>query len=499
MKTPLLLAALFVCLPTFAGDDEVPFEEFGKSFLKTHFKAKTVAELPLAKLHDENTVHGTFGVFEIAYPTWQIGEKGHAEDLRSIAAALLQVQIRWIDWLAKGNAKAEAPKADAETLIAWTKTWKMPTLAKAENGKETDLFKLLGANEAQNKAAADLTAFMTSPDVLGVAPKNGDKVHVLFAPTRLDFVQLMGYTGMLDPTQQKQLWNKSSTVWTAYWLDWTLVLALEYPPWNDDKEFKNGLSMNKFEPTGMIEHTLQHSMLAFLWMNYGDSDALYLNQAQAMNMVIEVAGEINALEGDGGRGTTGGKTEAYSKFVPGGNPGGGFLPPVSAAGQDSLKTNPWHEGLGKDHFAAALRKGQKAGLLQLHKDNPTGLDPDVAKNKNGNFALTASNSGKKHVVSAPFVGVPAKALVYPATEYIPDFKEFFRAYKCAFYWWMQTQGAGAESAAKYGELMRALATREETKSLDDVVLDIYKVPLSSKSVDTDSLEWRFLDWLAKGK
>lgn len=501
MNSILLVAALCVCLPTtLAGDDEVPFEKFGKEFLETHFKAKTVSEVPLAKLHDEHCVHGTLGTFEIAYPTWQIGGKGHAEDLRSIAMALLQVQIHWIDWLAKGDAKAEAPKADAETLIAWVKSWKMPVLAKAENGKEQlDLFKLLGATDAQNKAAADLTAFMMSPDVLGVAPKNGDRAHLLFAPTRLDFVQMMAYTGMLDETQKKQLWNKSSTLWTAFWVDWTLVLALEYPPWSEDKKFETGLSMNKFEPTGMLEHTLQQAMLALLWMDYGDNDALYLNQAQAMNMVIEVVGEINALEGDGGRGTTGGKTEAYEKFVPGGNPGGGFLPPISAAGQDSLKTNPWHEGLGKDHFAAALRKGQKAGLLQLHKDFPTGLDPALAKDKNGHFVLTGESNAKKHVVNAPFVGAPAKAQPYPSTEFIPDYKEFFRAYKCCFYWWLQTQAAGDASATKYAALLRALGTRDTSKTFDDVVLEVYGTPLSSKSVDVDALEWHFLDWLAKGK
>jgi hypothetical protein len=502
MKTFLLLCALLACLPTFAGDDEVPFEEFGKTFLKTHFKAKAVTEVPLAKLHDEHTVHGTFGVFEIAYPTWAIGEKGRVEDLRSITTALLQLQEHWIDWLAKGKPGTEAPKANAETLIAWVKTWKPADFSKAETATDKDIFALLGANDGQKKAAAELGAYLLSPEVLGGPPKNAEKVHLLFAPTRLDFVHMIAYTGLLDPTQQAQLWTKQASTWTAFWLEWTLVLALEYPPWGDDKSFETGLSMNKYEATGMLEHTLQQSMLALLWMVYGDSDALYLNQAQAMNMVIEVVGEINALEGEGGRATTGGHTEPYEKFVPGGNSSGGFLPPISAAPQDQLKTNFWHEGLGKDHFLAPLRKGQVAGYKQLQKDNPHGLDPAMAKDHSSHFALTSATNGKKTVVTAPFFGEASKTKPYPPTDFIPDYREFFRAYKCAFYWWIQTQGdkAGAEaSAAKYSKLLTTLVTRDPSKKIDDIIAEIYGVPLSGKNMDTDSLEWRFLEWIAKGK
>jgi hypothetical protein len=505
MKLLLLAAALIACLPSaLAGDDEVPqFAEFGKKFLKTRLKTEKVADVPAAKLHDQFCVHGAFGAFEIAYPTWAITEKGRPEDLRAITMALLQVQQRWIDWLAKGKpaaeiAKADAAKADAETLVAWVKTWKPAAFSKAESAADKDLYVLLGGTDAHKQAAKRLAEFINKPDALGVAPKTGDQTHLLFAPTRLDFVQLLAYTGMLDPTQQAQLWTSGAVKWTGFWLEWTLVLALEYPPWTEDKKFETGLSMNKFEPTGMLEHTLQQSMLAFLWMVYGDNDALYLNQAQAMNMVIEVVGEINALEGEGGRGTTGARTEAYEKFVPGGNPSGGTLPPISAAPFDTMKTNPWHEGMGKDHFLAPLRKGQKAAMPQLKKDNPHGLDPMVVKDKNAHFVISAADS-RKHVITAPFFGKFSKEQPYPPGEFIADYKEFFRAYKCAFFWWMQTEGAGDASAAKYAELMRTLATREPDVAFDDVVAKIYGVPLSGKNLETDSLEWRFLDWLAKGK
>jgi hypothetical protein len=41
--------------------------------------------------------------------------------------------------------------------------------------------------------------------------------------------------------------------------------------------------------------------------------------------------------------------------------------------------------------------------------------------------------------------------------------------------------------------------RAEGQTIDAIVQATYGLPLSGKNGDTDSLEWRFLDWLAKGK
>jgi hypothetical protein len=56
-----------------------------------------------------------------------------------------------------------------------------------------------------------------------------------------------------------------------------------------------------------------------------------------------------------------------------------------------------------------------------------------------------------------------------------------------------------ESQAKYTKLMKAMANRAEGQTIDAIVQTTYGLPLSGKNGDTDSLEWRFLDWLAKGK
>ncbi|MBL8859643.1 MAG: hypothetical protein JNL28_14140 [Planctomycetes bacterium] len=503
MKT--LLFALLLCLPAVVDekkDDSLPLDEFGKTFLKTRFKASAADEMPFDKLRAEHCVHGVFGTFDIAYPIWSLGEKGHVDDLRALATTLIQVQVHWIDWLAKGDERTAAPKADAETLLAWIKGWKPANFSKAENAPDKDLFVLLGATDAQKAASKRLGDFIGKPDVLGVAPKDGRITQILFAPTRLDFVHLLGYAGLRDPTQQPMLWTNKATTWTNFWIDWNIVMALEYPPWADDKEFKTGLSMNKFEPTGMLQHTVQHAMLTFLWMVYGDNDGIHINQAQAMSMAIEVCGEINALEGDGGRGTTGAATNAYEKFVPGGNSAGGVLPPIPAMPFDGMKTDPWHENLGRDYFTLPLRKGQKAGAKAVAKDGPDGLDSRIMRDKTAHFAIFSLDRSKRYVVTAPFMGEHAKIRAYPPVQFVTDFREFFRAYKCGFNHWLQTQGdkAGPEaSAAKYREFMRAMAARDEGTKIDAVVQKVYGIPLSGKDSEGESLEWSFLEWLAKGK
>ena len=327
-------------------------------------------------------------------------------------------------------------------------------------------------------------------------------MQLVFAPSRRDFIELVGYAGLLEPPRQPELWIKNATTWTTFWMGWTLVIGLEYPSWTKDDEFKLGASMNKYEPTGMVQHVVQQAQNALLWMCYGENDALYLEQALALNMAIEVCGEANALEGDSGHGNTGAHTDPYEKFVPGAPPPGGALPAIPAAPLDQVKVNQWRKSLGKDHFAGPLRKGQKDGAKQVAKERPANVDPKLVKDKNAHFLLLGSDEVTHYVVSAPFFGAHAKEKPYPPVLFIIDYREFFRAYRSGFFHWLQTQAdpAGAEpSAEKFRTLLKKLATREPDKSFEALVAEVYGVPLSDRNGEVDSLEWRYLGWLAKGK
>src|SRR5437016_114105 len=148
MKSLLLSMLALAGAPTLLHDDAIPFADFGKAFLKTHFKTEVATDMPVEKVREQHCAHVTLGIFDISYPAWGLGEKQRVDDLRALATALVQVQIHWIDWLAKGDKAADAPKADAETLIAWIKTWRPAEVARVETGATKDLFALLGAKEA---------------------------------------------------------------------------------------------------------------------------------------------------------------------------------------------------------------------------------------------------------------------------------------------------------------------------------------------------------------
>ena len=201
MKTLCLALCLLFAAPFLdKNEDALPLGDFGKSFLKSHFKLEAATDMPVVKLRNEHCVHGVFGTFDIAYPVWQLSDKQHVEDLRSIATTLVQLQVHWMDWLAKGDERLKTPKADADALLAWIKSWKPAALAKASSAPDKDLFTLFGASPEVKAASKGLGAFIAKPDVLGVAPRDGKLTSVLFAPTRRDFIELLGYAGMLDAT-----------------------------------------------------------------------------------------------------------------------------------------------------------------------------------------------------------------------------------------------------------------------------------------------------------
>jgi hypothetical protein len=48
-------------------------------------------------------------------------------------------------------------------------------------------------------------------------------------------------------------------------------------------------------------------------------------------------------------------------------------------------------------------------------------------------------------------------------------------------------------------LIEGQATRDKDAPLHAVVEKVYGLPMSAADGTTDSLEWRFLEWLAKSK
>ncbi|MFN0008034.1 MAG: hypothetical protein ACKVXR_09020 [Planctomycetota bacterium] len=505
MKTLVLSIAGFLlpALPAAAATIEGPsYADLGKAYLADHGKVADASLLPIEKIRSDWCVHLELGAFDPAFPFEYLSEKKHFEQLKVLSTVLLEMQIHWVAWMGSDPKVLETARADIQSLQAWIKAWRPAALANVARAEDRDLYVLMGAKEPQLKARDRLRELLCKPDVLGVAPRDGMPVRILFAPTRREFVELIGYMGLADPAKQADHWVPDATEWTNFWIGWDFVIALEYPPWSPDPKFHTGLPMDKFSKTGLEEHALLQAGNALQWLVYGADGAPYIHQAVAMNLAIAVCGQLNALEGDGwGYGTTGGRTNPYERFVPGGNSSGGLLPPIPAASQDTLKKGRWREGLGADYFALPLRKGQKNGLKMLAKEGPEHLAKVIAEDKAAHFLLVAPDESDKYVVSAPFFGPAAKEKPYPPTSVILDYREFFRAYKSGFTHWLKTESdpkdpKGCE--ARFRDLLRKMHGRDPESPFEDLVQEIYSLPLSAKNGETDSLEWRYLEWLARG-
>src|SRR5262249_34736673 len=116
------------------------------------------------------------------------------------------------------------------------------------------------------------------------------------------------------------------------------------------------------------------------------------------------------------------------------------------------------------------------------------------------FPIMGPTGEDRQSVSAPFLGPYANEKPYPAQNVLLDYREFFRAYKCCFFAWMQLNADkdnADSSAVKFRELLHKLAARTSDTGFDGLVKEIYGMPLSARTGETASMEWRFLQWLSK--
>ena len=157
------------------------------------------------------------------------------------------------------------------------------------------------------------------------------------------------------------------------------------------------------------------------------------------------------------------RSQGRSIFVPGGNPDGGFLPPVSAESR-------WRGTKGKDHFVAILAQIQEQ----------SGKKAKSRVEKLARFELVSDDGSRRELVSAPFLGPNA---VKPGQDVLPDYLELVRCYGVAFLHWLRLEGAGkpGESAARFGEFLRTLARGVTSEELPRVLKELYLQPLSAES------------------
>ena len=107
---------------------------------------------------------------------------------------------------------------------------------------------------------------------------------------------------------------------------------------------------------------------------------------------------------------------------------------------------------------------------------------------------------RRWVTTGPFLGTAAKDRPQPSEDFDGDHKEFLRAYRTAFVYWLREKGADGKkpSHRAFAELLTSLAGTPDANALESILSKVYEErPLSTSELSTDDLEGAFLTWLSK--
>lgn len=492
----ILLAATTLASEPAADEPEVDFEALGRSFVEEHCPDGSVC--PLDDVLKRHYKRADVGAFDVFFPSSGLADGRQADLFAEAVAGLFEAQRALVDWLAEDPAVARELADDVELVTKWIRKWRTKDVKSAADSDEEALWSAMQVDAEISDALARIRAvFDRADELLGIDPRHDRRPRLLLCPRRRDFVETVGFMGLSDDALREEYWADGVEEWTYLWWGWTVILALEYSPWSGfDPEFRAGKPMNELSKTGLVEHTNQQALKVLFYHWFAREDPRHEEKGLAINLAIEVSGSANTLDGEGRITTTGAATAPYSRFVPGGNPNGGVLPAISAAPFNTVVTSEWRKGDGEDFFVGPLRKGQKEGakVASKERDDPKARDPLA-------HFLLKSREGGKHVVSAPFFGPAASQQQYPPAEFMNDYRELYRSYLTCFLYWLRTHGAGSaeDSAASFRKLVRGMDELNAERTFDQLVEEVYGVPISAANDSVDSLEWQFLGWLPKGR
>lgn len=489
----LLALALFSGFSAARGDELIDFEKLQRGFQEQRCprSAGCSAEEVLAR----DYLRLRLGAFDVRCPRAWLVKADDGADAIALLAGLTELQGGLLRWLDPAAATTGEAARDLEAVKAWLSGLAPGDLAKAAKSDEGDLARAVRAPEEVQAALQRLSVSMVDRAVLGVAPQFVECVGLVFVPKRLEFMQWIGSLGAADVEWASQHWNDGASEWTQFWKGPTMFLALEYAPMTGfDPTFVGALPPQKLDKDGLRQHVLNQAARALLFRWFNRLEFAPLERALAANLVIGVSGRIAVLDGEGSIRSSGGTTAPYSRFVPGGLSEGGVLPPAPAGGLDTIVNSRWRTGKGADRFVAALRDGQKDGAKAAAKER----DNPLRKDKLAHFPIDSDVRGAKWLAHAPFLGPHASAQAYPEGEFLNDYREFFKSYQTAFFHWLESaaQRADGSPGTPFADFLRILGTPDYAGGVDAALEQAYGLPVSGPDGSVDSLEWRFLAWLA---
>lgn len=498
MLTALL--ALPLALVTAPEDSpELDYAVHAEAFLANHgAEGARPGTLLFGDLLDDPTRYRSFrlGLFDVRVPREALEDRENAERFLEAAAALVDLQWVWYRWNSDGEENREEVLGHFEELSDWVHDWSTYSVSAFARAEDPDFLARMAPGENAAAAHARIQDVMCRGAYLGLALEPEPTTRILLMPERGPFLETLCFTGWNQPEARASYWKKGIVQWTSFWNGETQVVAMEYPTFPVDMaKPEKGARMDEFEKTGLGQHACEKAAASMFWRYFGDNDALFYEAAQAQNLTIAVFEENNVRTGAPVVKNSGASTAAFEVFVPGGNSAGGTLPGRGAIA--IIDVPLWRETKGRDHYTDPLEEAMEEGhkLAKKAKD-------EQRKNEIVHFVVHGKKASDKTYVTAPFFGPAAERKELPPVEYLEDYEEFFRAYRAAFFHWLQTRALGkreeAENAARFAELNRRLATRAADLRFHELCEELYDLPLSSASMEEDTLETRFLTWISKG-
>jgi hypothetical protein len=456
-----------------SGDDLL-FDEIARRWLKQN---EVEDARGWRELLEQRFARLAMGVFDVYLPPAALRDGRACKDTGAALLALLDAQAGWTAWV-RGVPREQPDEALARWLRGLgPKSFTGKSLAGA------DLAGRIAADEVHS-ALERYRTLQRSGAPLGVEREVPGVPLVLF-PRRAEFVEFVCVAGALDPRLKPSAWNEGVTTWLEYQAWEVRFLTLEYAASEGSRDFERGVPVGARNPAALAQLVCQVATRSMLASVYADGLDPALGSGMANALVIDLHGELDTrIDGD----VRSRSSQGTSLFIPGGNPEGGALPGSSAE-------NRWRGTKGRDHFVGVLAQVQaQSGEKRNGKKGATGAER-IAR-----FELVSDSGSRKALVSAPFLGPQAKR---PDAQFLPDYLELVRCYGIAFLHWLRLAGAGTpeESAARFGEFLRALGKRTRAEDLPRVLQELYGQPLSAASADglfaSPTLEGRFLEWLAK--
>ena len=466
-----LLGAVWLQATLWAAphQDDSLFDELAQRWMARHEVSTPAGWRPLL---DQHFARLELGIFDVYVPLDALQDRKAWKDARAGLLALLDLQSGMSAW-AEGN---EPKQGAAGPLTKWLQRLS-PKRLEGVTATERDMGGPAVADDEVRQALAALKATQRGGAALGVERELAGVPLVIF-PRRAAFVEFTCVAGLLDERLKPSAWSQGLTTWLEYRADTVRFVTLEYAASEDGRDFERGISVGARNASALGQLVVQVATRALFDNLFSAGLDPALSSGLANALVIDLYDELDTrVDGD----VRSRSSQGSSIFVPGGNPNGGVLPATSAE-------NRWRGTQGKDHFANVLARVQKrSGKRGANKAE-----------KFARFELISDDGSGKWKASAPFLGPQAVA---PSAEFLPDYLELIRCYGVAFLHWLRVEGAGEESGARYGALLRRLGEGVKTAELPGVFRELYGQPLSAVDADGlfdgETLEGRFLLWLSK--